>query len=65
MKITVGIERERFIVNQGKIVPLIGSLLPTVKKIAQKRGIPSKQFGYELLPARLRTELRLVNLWIN
>ncbi len=53
METTVGIERERFIVNQGKIAPLIGSLLPTIQKIAQERRIPLRQFDYELFAGQI------------
>ncbi len=52
---TVGIERERFIINvsSGKIVSAIGELLPKVQKIAQERGISPKLFGYELFAGQI------------
>ena len=51
---TFGVERERFIVNsRGKIVPMIGKLLPYVRKIAHKRGLPEGLFGFELFAGQI------------
>jgi len=51
---TFGVERERFIVNaQGKIVPAISELLPRVYQIARERGMPEKQFGFELFAGQI------------
>jgi len=45
---SIGVERERFIVKNGIIVPMIGELLPVVKKKAKEEGIDPNQFSYEL-----------------
>lgn len=54
MDITLGAERERFIVDKrGKIIPAIGVLLPLVRKIARKKNINPEQFGHELFAGQI------------
>jgi len=51
---TIGIERERFIINaQSKIVPAIGELLPRVHQIARERGMSESLFGFELFAGQI------------
>ena len=55
MGVTIGAERERFIVNKttGKITPAIGVLLPKVQKICRQQGIPISLFGHELFAGQI------------
>lgn len=53
METIIGIERERFIVRNGKVVPEIGKLLPTVKRLAQEQGISPELFGHELFAGQI------------
>lgn len=55
MNTTVGVERERFIVDRssGKIVPAIGKLLPKVHETGRQRGLPTSLFGYELFAGQI------------
>lgn len=55
MKTTVGIERERFIVNRAtrKIVPSIGLLLPEVRRVARRRGVSPDSFIYEFFAGQI------------
>jgi len=55
LETSVGIERERFIVERdsGKIIPVIGKLLPLVHPIAHERGISPSLFGYELYAGQI------------
>ncbi len=51
---TLGIERERFIINQhGDVVPEIGKLLPRVHKLARKQNVPTEQFTFELFAGQI------------
>ncbi len=51
---TYGIERERFIVNaQGKIIPVIGKLLPCTYQIANGQGVSERLFSYELFAGQI------------
>lgn len=54
MRITIGVERERFIKDQnGQIVPAIGMLLPAVLKKAKTIGLPANLFTYELFGGQI------------
>ena len=55
IKTTIGVERERFIIDlcHKRIVPVIGTLLPVVQKIAKSRKVLSKLFGYELFAGQI------------
>lgn len=55
MATTIGIERERFIVDkkQKMIVPAINVLLPIAWKAAAKKGLPTDLFGYELFAGQI------------
>lgn len=51
---TIGIERERFIVNaQGRIVPEIGRLLPKIHECAAKNGLDPELFTFELFAGQV------------
>lgn len=51
---TVGIERERFIVDAaGEIAPVIGVLLPRVWEVAASQGMSNNLFTYELCAAQI------------
>lgn len=55
---TIGIERERFIVNsKGKIVPSIGTLLPRIRERAAKREIDPELFTYELFAGQIEDRI--------
>ncbi|TSC94563.1 MAG: hypothetical protein CEN87_404 [Parcubacteria group bacterium Licking1014_1] len=53
--ITIGVERERFIISRadGKIVSAIGVLLPKVQCVAEERGLPANLFSYELFAGQI------------
>ncbi len=55
MRITLGAERERFIVNKstGKITPAIGTLLPKVQRMCRQRRTPISLFGHELFAGQV------------
>lgn len=55
MDTTVGIERERFIVDAAtrKIVPAVGVLLPRVQDLSRRQGLPVSLFGYELFAGQI------------
>lgn len=53
MKRTIGIEREWFILSQGRIVPAIGHLLPILQAEAQNNGLKPSFFGYELFAGQI------------
>ncbi len=50
---TFGIERERFIMSRGQIVPAIGILLPRVHETAKNNNLPEKLFSYELFAGQI------------
>lgn len=55
MRVTLGTERERFLVSKstGKITPAIGVLLPKVRRICRQRGMPISLFGHELFAGQV------------
>lgn len=55
MNTTLGIERERFIVNRSnkKIISAIGTLLPKVQEVGKSKGLPVGLFGYELFAGQI------------
>lgn len=55
---TYGIEREQFIVRDGKIVTAIDELLPELHRICDANCLPRDLFGYELFAGQVedRTE---------
>lgn len=55
MNRTIGVERERFIINEvsRKIVNAIDTLLPEVRKSAVRRGLSPNLFGYELFAGQI------------
>lgn len=55
MSRTIGLERERFIVDRfsGKVVPVIGMLLPTVKIAAEAMGVSGTLFSHELFAGQI------------
>ena len=52
---TIGVERERFIMRRsdGKIVPMIGTLLPIIQNVAEKNALPPSLFCYELFAGQI------------
>ncbi|MDP3052329.1 MAG: hypothetical protein Q8N42_02360 [bacterium] len=58
---TLGIEREWFITENGKIVPRIGEFLPKIWEQAQNNGFVKTQFGFELFAGQVedRTKVSL------
>ncbi len=57
---TLGVEREQFIVRDGRIVPAIDELLPRLYQLCREKGLPSSLFGYELFAGQVedRTEVK-------
>lgn len=56
---TLGIEREWFITENGKIVPRISRFLPEVWKEAQKNGFSKNQFGFELFAGQIEDRTKI------
>lgn len=59
---TLGIERERFIINnKNEIVPEIGILLPEVNSLANERSIDNNCFTYELFAGQIEDRTTICN----
>lgn len=50
---TLGVERERFIVRDGSIVPLIDGLLPELHQFCREHSLLTVRFGYELFAGQI------------
>jgi len=57
-KRTLGVERERFILRSGEIVPSIDKLLPELHRFCGERGLPLDLFGYELFAGQVEDRTR-------
>jgi len=50
---TLGVEREQFILRNGRIVPAIDELLPKLYQFCEAKGLPTANFGYELFAGQI------------
>lgn len=56
---TIGVEREWFITENGRIIPKIGMLLPKVWEQAQTNGFVKTQFGFELFAGQIEDRTKV------
>ncbi len=61
MKITIGIEREWFILKDNKIAPFIGKLLPELEIECTRRNLPKELFSFELFAGQVEDRTRVAS----
>jgi gamma-glutamyl:cysteine ligase YbdK (ATP-grasp superfamily) len=58
MERTLGVEREWFMMHDGRVVPRIDELLPRLYRFCEENNLPEELFGYELFAGQVEDRTR-------